>query len=1524
MSVFLCLPTHGSSFLRSRFLFLITIILTLLALQAVMPMVPSARGGEAPAPGLSDGAWPIMQAQISEAQYDFTWHELGQGFSAFNPDHGWQTTFSLKGAAVTSAAANDDSWQWALRLRSYGYEGNMTEMHPVIPAAEKNRVEYAWDGNLSEWWINDVQGLEQGFTIRRRPSAASTSVPLLINLSLDTDLQPLQESDNILFRNSNGEIVLRYAKLSVLDAEGHKLPAAMRLKDGIQLRIDDTAAAYPLVIDPLLISEVKKLTASDGAGDDEFGKSVAVSGDTLVVGAWYKELGTGAAYVFRRNEGSADNWGEVKKLTASDGVKGDGFGYSVAISDGIIVVGAFRKEDTGHHGAAYIFARNKGGADNWGEVKKLEASDGLSTSFFGSSVAVDGDAIVIGAHNTVVNQGAAFVFVRNEGGADNWGEVKKLTASDGAANNYFGGAVTINGNTVLIGARSADGFKGKAYVFARNEGGADNWGEVKKLTASDNAAYDGFGRSVAISDETLLVGAKGGAYLFARNFGGADNWGELKKLTSSDIWAGSIGSTVALSENIAFVGNSGTGSQQGAIYTFRRNLGGPDAWGEFTKLAPSMGTPGDSFGSDIDLSGDTLVVGAQLDNNFQGAAYVFRLDGSCWEEQQKAVASDGAADDEFGLSVAIDAGTLVVGANHNDDYKGAAYVFSHKEEGVGAWGEVRKLVASDGSSGDIFGHAVALSGDVIVVGAPFEDSDRGAAYVFERNEGGADNWGEVKKLVASNGAEDDVFGWSLDISAETIVVGAIGKDGQQGAAYVFERNEGGADNWGQVTILAAGDGAARDSFGSSVSITEENVLVGASGDENYRGAAYLFARNEGDPDNWGQLGKLIAADGSAGDFFGSSVDLDADIVAVGAFGYDNDKGAAYVFTRNEGGADNWGQVVKLTASDGVDDDEFGGSVAISGAVLIAGAREQEMSRGAAYVFARNEGGADNWGEVRKLTASDASEFGYFGASVDVSGDNLAIGAFRNESRKGAAYIFQQVACADEIDTCPEVPGNVIQNYCFEDGPAPWQFFTNGEGSYVSSSIDPYQGQFAAQADIIRQGSNVQFFQKGISLKPGTEYELSFAANSSNANELSVYLHKHTFPYTNYGLSDFKVDLQTGWNLYQTRFTTRGFNESVNDARLRFWFAPYDVDYMIYRIDWVVLREVDEANPPIPPQPPAIVPPPGQCNPDPNSLIANGGFESGKDGWAFWTDGAGSFSTTDTDPYECANNGLVSIRKSGSTTQLYQKEITLQGGETYRLRLAARSNNGRDVKLFMHKHDAPYTNYGLSGVLLDLTVDWQVFVVDFTAVGSEPLNDARLRLWLAPFDAPGTIFEFDDLVLLPLDDSVGSTAVPTTLSETTLAAAVARDLKTAGGVPADSVQVQGYFIDGDELGRLAGGYVPENGAPSCYVARPSLSTLLPNGKMARVKILGLGSPQNVTITGITQDELVDPLPDARFNGATAWLRRERDAQGDGRVYTIAFDAAYKKGPVCSYEVRVAVPLNRKIEAVDSGAGFDSTQ
>jgi hypothetical protein len=751
----------------------------------------------------------------------------------------------------------------------------------------------------------------------------------------------------------------------------------------------------------------------DGAAGDSCGISVALSGDTALVGALFDDIGAntdqGSAYVFTRN---GTTWSQQAKLTAGDGAAIDLFGYSVAVSGDTAVVGAASDAigaNTGQ-GSAYVFTRT---GTSWSQQAKLTASDGAESDVFGISVAVSGDTAVVGASQDDIgangNQGSAYVFTRS---GTSWSEQAKLTASDGAAIDVFGFSVAVSGDTAVVGAPQddigANTDQGSAYVFTRS---GTTWSQETKLTAGDGAASDEFGFSVSVSGDTAVVGAlrddidanteQGSAYVFTRS---GTTWSQQAKLTASD-GAASVffGYSVAVSGDTAVVGAAAFGAN-GSAYVFTRS---GTLWSQQAKLTAGDGAVSDQFGYSVAVSGDTAVVGARFDdigaNTDQGSAYVFTRSGTTWSEQAKLTAGDGAANDLFGFSVAVSGDTAVVGA-HQDDIgvnsnQGSAYVFTRSGA---TWSQEAKLTAGDGAANDQFCWSVAVSGDTAVIGAYQDDiganTDQGSAYVFTRS---GTSWSQQAKLTAGDGAAGDYVGWSVALEGDTAVVGAaadvIGANTGQGSAYVFTRT---GTSWSQQAKLTAGDGAASDLFGSSVAVSGDTAVVGARFDDiganSNQGSAYVFTRSG---TLWSQQAKLTAGDGAASDLFGSSVAVSGDTAVVGALsgdiGANANQGSAYVFTRS---GTTWSEQAKLTTGDGTEGDQFGISVAVSGDTAVVGALFGDIGantdQGSAYVFTRS---GTLWSQQAKLTAGDGAAGDQFGWSVAVSGDTAVVGAPADDS-----------------------------------------------------------------------------------------------------------------------------------------------------------------------------------------------------------------------------------------------------------------------------------------------------------------------------------------------------------------------------------------------------------------------------------------------------------------------------------------------------------------------------------------------
>jgi len=392
-----------------------------------------------------------------------------------------------------------------------------------------------------------------------------------------------------------------------------------------------------------------------------------------------------------------------------------------------------------------------------------------------------------------------------------------------------------------------------------------------------------------------------------------------------------------------------------------------------------------------------------------------------WLEQEKLLALDGGEDDWFGWSVSINNEYAIVGAPNDDqngEDSGAAYIFKLEDT---FWIEGQKLVGSDGTEGAHFGYSVSIYGGYAIIGVP-DDNDygnySGSAYIF-KNDG--DTWIEEQKLLASDGVAGDVFGFSVSIKGDYLIIGSHGNDdngGNSGAAYIFKNN---GNTWVEEQKLLASDGEPGDIFGLSVSIDDDFVIIGAGGDDdygNYSGSAFIFY-NDGTA--WIEQDKIIASDGAEQDYFGGSVSISGDYVIIGARLDDDNgdnSGSAYIFKHYYS---TWVQQTKLLPSDGEEDDRFGYSVSLYRGYAIIGSNyddnENGVYSGSAYIFNKDD---TSWIESQKLLASDGAMGDHFGCSVSIDGYYATIGARGDDDNgeySGSAYVFKKpipdLDCTDD-------------------------------------------------------------------------------------------------------------------------------------------------------------------------------------------------------------------------------------------------------------------------------------------------------------------------------------------------------------------------------------------------------------------------------------------------------------------------------------------------------------------------------
>ena len=393
---------------------------------------------------------------------------------------------------------------------------------------------------------------------------------------------------------------------------------------------------------------------------------------------------------------------------------------------------------------------------------------------------------------------------------DDYSQQQKLLADDGAADDWFGWSVSVYNDTAAIGALGDDtdngSDSGSVYIFEKNStSSGTSWDQAAKITADDGAADDWFGYSVSLSSNTVLIGAR---------YDDTDN-----------------------------------GSDSGSAYIFEKNS---TSWDQAAKITADDGAADDWFGHSVSLFSNTALIGAHGDDDNgirSGSAYIFEYNStstsSSWDQAAKITADDGAVDDYFGHSVSVYNDTALIGAYGDDDNgirSGSAYIFEYNSTSSGSsWDQAAKITADDGAVGDWFGHSVSVYNDTALISAPGDDAN-GSAYIFEYNSTSS-SWDQAAKLAADDGAFDDWFGYSVSLYDDTAVIDARYND-DNGSAYIFEYNST-SSSWDQAAKLAADDGADEDLFGYSVSVYNDTALIGAYGDDtdngSNSGSAYIFS-----------------------------------------------------------------------------------------------------------------------------------------------------------------------------------------------------------------------------------------------------------------------------------------------------------------------------------------------------------------------------------------------------------------------------------------------------------------------------------------------------------------------------------------------------------------------------------------------------------------------------------------------------------------------------------------------------------
>jgi len=757
-----------------------------------------------------------------------------------------------------------------------------------------------------------------------------------------------EDSGSVYVFRREGEIWAGYAKIVSGDASAYDY-------FGWSVAVDDdyavvgaygdddggseSGAAYVFKLAGTTWAEEAKLTAGDGEAYDYFGWSVSINGNSAIVGAYGDDDGgieSGAAYIFKRNS----PWYIDRKLTAADREAYDNFGWSVSLNGNLAIVGAYNARGT-HAGAAYIFMIDAPLGSSF--IEKLTSSDGTAGDRFGSSVALSGATVMVGGGGQDaggISSCAAYVYpvctvdvgaepgIITAGGSStlswtskNAGSISidqgigavsakgSLAVSPGQTTTYTITAsglagtsrdsVTVNvidpsvPPTVIISATDYFGAystltwsstNADACFIAPDIGTVALSGHIH-VSPSETTTYTiiATGPAGTVTAETEIIVMSPSSY-------------EVKIIPEDPVTDGGFGTSVCISGEYAIVGSQNRYGYPES-YSGRALIYKHDGltWNKQTELIrnpvspPGSGESGgsDRFGWSVAMSGDYAVVGFYGDSRVN----IYKRDCTTWNVQRIIYSSDTTRRDRFAYSLSIDGDYVIVGAPYDDEggeYSGASYIF--KRDGV-MWTKQAKLKASDAEPEDFFGHSVSIGGDYCIVGikgSHYYGSSSGAAYVYKRE---GSNWIEQAKLIPQDVALDDQFGYSVAISGDTAIIGAMGDDdvgNNSGAVYVFKRT---GETWSNQAKLSPSDLSENDRFGWSVSLDVDHAIVGS------KSAAWIFRRSG---ETWAEFAKLLPSDKPFYYGYYRPVFLDGDYAIIGA---DSDSvegesihtGAAYIY-----------------------------------------------------------------------------------------------------------------------------------------------------------------------------------------------------------------------------------------------------------------------------------------------------------------------------------------------------------------------------------------------------------------------------------------------------------------------------------------------------------------------------------------------------------------------------------------------------------------------------------------------------
>lgn len=654
-----------------------------------------------------------------------------------------------------------------------------------------------------------------------------------------------------------------------------------------------------------LFYQTQKLTDDYGSASNQFGLSLSIYGDYIVVGSPSDYSLAGSATIFKLS--SDGLFYQLQKLTDHSGASPDSYGNinAVSIYDDYIVVGSYLDDDNGNNsGSAFVYKLSSNGL--FYETQKITDHTGIANDRFGTSISMYNNYIAIGASSS--NRDSVSIYKLSSNGLFN--AIQKITSHDSSTDIEFGVSTGIYDHNLVIGSsnNNAGVLDGSVYVYELGVNGL--FTEILKITEHGGSVGDYVGKHVSIYGDYIcipLIGDDekasnaGSSLIYQLSKYNNNNLKISQKITDHNgAISNAFGSVVDIYDDYIISSSPFDGSEtQGSVSILK--ISSDNLYYQVQKITQLSYPSSINFGESLSIYGNYIVVGSDNESSGKGAATIFKLSSDgLYYQTQKLTSHDGIANDRFGIDLVIYNEYIVIGAYGDDDNgsaSGSAYVYKLSTDGI--FYEIQKLTDDDGAAGDLFGLSLSMYGEYIVIGSSSDDdtqSGAGSSVIYKLSSNGL--FYQVQKITDDFGAGNDNFGTTVSIYGKFIAIGSPNDDdtgSNSGSICIFKLSTDGV--FYQTQKLTDHYGDVNDKLGNdTLSLYNDYLVAGVSQDGTAVGSVILYKLDENDVFN--QIYKITDHNGQASDLFGISAAIYGENIVIGASGDDDNgtsSGTTFIF-----------------------------------------------------------------------------------------------------------------------------------------------------------------------------------------------------------------------------------------------------------------------------------------------------------------------------------------------------------------------------------------------------------------------------------------------------------------------------------------------------------------------------------------------------------------------------------------------------------------------------------------------------